>query len=244
MPAGISTSLSSYPPFTPPGISGCILWLRSDLGVGLNGSTVSRWNDFSGSSNHTTQGTVANQPTYVQNGGAKGLPYLYWPTALSGQNIWGSAMLSQPSEYFIVARTTTAAPANDAYLFNSANNTNNPFNSVIQQSGVLVLNQFGGPGGVEGPNVNVTNNVDFVIDAIGNGNSSSLALNGGAPKNIGGNMSGTGTGFTIGNVYQSGIKSWQGFIYEVVCFNRQLASGERSVLQAYFLARYNLPVTP
>ena len=39
-------------------------WIRSDLGVSLNGSTVSNWADQSGNGNHYTQASAPLQPAY------------------------------------------------------------------------------------------------------------------------------------------------------------------------------------
>jgi hypothetical protein len=41
------------------------LWLKSDRGTILNGSTVSQWNDQSGNSRHAVQATSTSQPTLV-----------------------------------------------------------------------------------------------------------------------------------------------------------------------------------
>lgn len=45
---------------------GLIMWLDADDSstIVLNGSTVSQWSDKSGSNNHATQSTAANQPAY------------------------------------------------------------------------------------------------------------------------------------------------------------------------------------
>ena len=40
----------------------------AELGITLNGSNVSQWDDQSGNGRHMTQGTAANQPEYVSNG--------------------------------------------------------------------------------------------------------------------------------------------------------------------------------
>lgn len=53
-----------------------VAWWRSDLGITLNGSTVSAWADQSGNGHHLTQGTAANQPTYNVSGGPGGKPSL------------------------------------------------------------------------------------------------------------------------------------------------------------------------
>ncbi len=53
--------------FTPDSLGGLRLWLRADNGITLNGSTVSQWNDQSGSGNHALQGTETSQPLFVPN---------------------------------------------------------------------------------------------------------------------------------------------------------------------------------
>jgi hypothetical protein len=54
--------------------SGLIVWLRSDMGITLNGSDVSSWADQSGNGNDVAQAVAANQPAYVEP--TPGLPYL------------------------------------------------------------------------------------------------------------------------------------------------------------------------
>jgi hypothetical protein len=50
--------------FAPTDISGLEAWYKSGVGVTLNGSDVSQWDDQSGNARHLTQGTAANQPLY------------------------------------------------------------------------------------------------------------------------------------------------------------------------------------
>ena len=60
--------------FRPPGIGGCILWLRADMGITLNGSDVSAWADQSGNGNDADQTTPADQPAYEASGGPNSKP--------------------------------------------------------------------------------------------------------------------------------------------------------------------------
>ena len=53
--------------WTPKDITGCVLWLRSDLGIILNGSTVSTWADQSGNGLDVSQSTDTRQPSWVSN---------------------------------------------------------------------------------------------------------------------------------------------------------------------------------
>lgn len=59
--------------FVPTQLSGCVLWLRADLGVTLDGSNnVSQWSDQSSSGNNYAQGTSGNRPAWNATGNARG----------------------------------------------------------------------------------------------------------------------------------------------------------------------------
>lgn len=53
------------PAWTPKQLPNLTQWLRSDIGITLNGATVSNWADQSGTGNDATQATGAKQPTYT-----------------------------------------------------------------------------------------------------------------------------------------------------------------------------------
>ena len=54
--------------FVPTDIAGCLLWLRSDLGITKDGSDkVSQWADQSGNSNHASQSTDSKKPIWTAN---------------------------------------------------------------------------------------------------------------------------------------------------------------------------------
>lgn len=85
-------------------------WFRSDLGVTI-GTGVSQWSDQSGRGNHVTQGTGAQQPTYVA-GVLNGKPVLRFANASSqflrnGGGITGITAGSRPC-VFVVARHTAS----------------------------------------------------------------------------------------------------------------------------------------
>lgn len=50
------------PAFVPTSISGCVLWLRGDLGVTLSGSNVASWANQAGANHSAAQGTDALRP--------------------------------------------------------------------------------------------------------------------------------------------------------------------------------------
>ncbi|MCI0533677.1 MAG: Ig-like domain-containing protein [Verrucomicrobiales bacterium] len=58
----INVTVSGTSPDSPP-IAGLGLWLKADVGVVLNGSTISQWMDQSGQGRDAAQATAASQPT-------------------------------------------------------------------------------------------------------------------------------------------------------------------------------------
>ena len=64
-PAGFGVQLQGQNYLvTPAQVPGLVGWWRADLGVTLNGSTVSAWADQSGAGNNVSQGVTGNQPTF------------------------------------------------------------------------------------------------------------------------------------------------------------------------------------
>lgn len=83
------------------GISGNVLWLRSDLGITLNGSDVSAWADQSGLARNVSQGTPSKQPAYM-TGGQSGKPFLRFTTADS-TFLRGTWTQARPVTVFLAA---------------------------------------------------------------------------------------------------------------------------------------------
>jgi len=95
-------------PFTPNSISGLYSWVRSDLGVTLNGATVSAWADQSGNGKNLTQGSAASQPTFnATDADYNNLPSL----TFDGVNdcLAGSSFNYGAFTIFMVAKVTSAA---------------------------------------------------------------------------------------------------------------------------------------
>lgn len=91
------------PAFVPTDLSGCVLWLRADLGIGLaaapNQANVATWADQSGNGHDASQATTASQPTYSPNA-VNGLP------AITGN---GSSLYMTTSAFSIGSSATMLA---------------------------------------------------------------------------------------------------------------------------------------
>jgi len=99
MGGGVSSA-----PWLPTDIAGCVLWLRSDLGITKDGSDrVSQWADQSGQNNHASQATEAKQPVWTADQ-YQGLPGLYF----DGTDDYMTHLLNMSAScsVFAIAKTT------------------------------------------------------------------------------------------------------------------------------------------
>jgi hypothetical protein len=221
--------------FIPTSLPGCVLWLRSDMGV-TTGATFT-WADQSGNANNATQATAAKQPTYVTSGGGGNRPYLSFPGAGGAHSlVTASVVANQAMEYFVAARSTSSNPAQGNYILDDGNNNN----ILDQAAGGNSLLQYDGGSVTNG--VTLTINQDFIVDSYFNGAPSQQQLNGGAAVsggNPGTNIS--ALAMTIGN-WHGLTNEWGGFIYEIVVFSRQLTTAERLLMSRYMGALYAVTV--
>jgi hypothetical protein len=88
----VSSSLPSMSGVLPTELANLENWYRSDLGITLNGSTVSAWADQSGNGRHATNGVAGRQPTYTTAAGLRGLPTLLF----DGGDILSTAAFNMP----------------------------------------------------------------------------------------------------------------------------------------------------
>lgn len=225
--------------FVPTQLSGCVLWLRSDLGITLNGSTVSAWGDQSGNANNMLQGTGANQPAYVSNV-VNGRPVLRFDGATSVMAATGVASLwPQKLTIFAIVNTTSlGAAAHEGQIVGI---------DVVHYA----LTHYQGDGRVYGYLGGSGNNVAgfeptatwMMPGLYWDGTTSANSLrnyNGSTIKQqlasvqssyvAAGNLSigGAGTGF------------WNGDMAEIVMVNRALTLSEIGRLVAYVNQRYGL----
>jgi hypothetical protein len=140
--------------------------------------------------------------------------------------------LAKPFEMFAVVRS--AYVSGNAYLvdYGSGNHC------VLYEAASKISLSDGGV--LTGPTV--TNGLDTIVDALCNGASSSLTLNGGTPV-VGdaGSVDPDATGIQIGGFRASYLTGWVGRIYEVIVCSSALSAGNRASLIKYFKNRYSIP---
>lgn len=214
-----------------------VAWYRSDLGISLNGSTVSAWADQSGHGHHMVQTTAADQPGYV--GGIAGVAGL----TISGSNQWLVTMvtnefsLAQPFEVFAVVSMSSFAGNfnavttydNTAFRFLGLSNKMQAQINTNAADLTTTFNPYG-----EGI---------FVNDVYVNSTSSFYSINAGTP--VTGDMTTynppTNT-MSVGNETVGGVnQGLNGVAYEILYIQGTMTAAQRLQLQNYFQSLYGQP---
>ena len=219
------------------GPSTVLQWVRSDLGITLNGSTVSAWADQSGNGNDYSQGTAAKQPTYNATGGANNTPYLLFDGTDdelidSGLNlpapgttptyIWAVIYQVIWTLNRVVLGHNVTDGVNDHLVFQSAATPNISLNNATtaeENAGLAVVTW----GRLEAGFTNSTS--DFL----------KLIATNVTGTNAGNNAS---TGRRIAKSANTGLGFGNLRVAELLYANRIPSAAERTSLDAYCTARY------
>ena len=221
--------------FIPTQISGCTLWLRSDLGITL-GTGVSAWADQSGNGHNVTQGTGSKQPTYNATGGPNNLPYVKGDGI--SQFLTGAWTLNQPFERFMVAIWNSPWSAGNEQM-SSGGTSSAVIYSPYRRTDVNTAGMFGGSV-ITGAFTSANFALWQMYDSQFNSGTGTLVIGGSqiATGAVGSNNPGgcslmTGTSLGAGSAPIS--------IVEVIDFNAILSSSDRANVRTYFQNRYGVP---
>lgn len=113
--------LSTPPAFTPLSISNLRTWYAANLGVTLNGATVSQWDDQSGNGNHLSQSTAANQPLFSANT-INTLPSIYFDGTNDYLKLPANITGITDTTVFVVEKLVTGGTAIQPILTNDGAN--------------------------------------------------------------------------------------------------------------------------
>lgn len=245
-------SIAQTASFTPLSINGCSLWLdaidRSSLT--LSGTTVSQWNDKSGSGLNVTQATGSLQPTY-NSASLNNLPSIRF-TAVSGSSF---------QELTTATTNLFNSISNLTYfvVFNllSASTPPNPSPFSIQNKVSFYLSGLNNAGGFPGTNVWTYNGSSFVANqntsitynqsqqtclSLATG-SQQFFTNGvlGGPQNTPFAFgSGTSLVLRIGYSGYNTNDGFNGFISEVLVYTQALTTSQRQQIEGYLAWKWGL----
>jgi len=227
--------------FVPPGLSGCVLWLRSDTGLTMNGANVSAWADLSGNGNNASQGASTRQPAFNTRQ-INGQPSLFFDPSTSGSekymNLSNSLASLSALHAFVVHRRLTATESNNAKtgfwkLGTAAGAAAMPGTdgNIYDDCGSTASHACGAPV--------VTLTTSQVYEVTSQSGSWANGLNGVAQFSTASNTVGGSSTAQIGG--NSGFGNfYNGDWAEMILFNRILATPERALVIGYLNGRYAL----
>jgi Concanavalin A-like lectin/glucanases superfamily len=239
---------SSYPSaFTPASLSGLRLWLRSDMGITLNGSTVSAWDDQSGNGNNATQGTAANQPTYQATGYPGSKPGVLFDGADDFLIADGMAAVLTGSDVPYTAYLRASVVTNADESFFSAGNSASDDPVIMVNSQATGAVRLFRRNAVDGTTIDLvttqtisTGNAHRIGD-IFTGTARTCRLDGAATSvnNTACDVpSFTVNQFTLGCLRRIATSGFLNFkLAEIVIYNRALNASEQALLESYLAER-------
>ena len=209
-------------PANPDEVSGLQLWLDASDASTLYDATVggslvdddgavARWEDKSGNANHATQGTVANQP-YRRATEINGLDVIDFDGSAHYLNL-SSAITESTLTVFTVFQRATAGIDSFA-LGGTLSSEYSPFWYNLNNTYFASV-EIGGAS---------TDTGDFVFSGVMNDTDVDLWLNGASEGATGTRSSGP---MTLQYVGENATRFHQGFMSEVVVYNRALSDEER-----------------
>ncbi len=219
-------------------LAGCSLWLRADLGITLNGTTVSAWADSSTNGNNASQGTAGRQPVYNTRQ-INGQPTLFFDATLQKYMPLANSLASlSASHAFVVHRrltNTESTLANTGFwtLGTSGLITHMPYTdgNIYDDGGGTTRYACGAP--------QVGLATAQVYEAQNQAGSWKNLLNGLAQSSSGTNTVGLSTTPVLGGNVASAI-FYYGDWAETILYNRILNATERALVINYLNGRYAL----
>jgi len=230
-----------------------LVWVRSDLSITMNGSTVSGWADMSGEGNDFAQATASAQPSLSSAvlGGRAGLSFDGSNDILDGASIYG--MLSDPADWTIFAvvgsgwswgsnvnayyaRGVLGAPAGGgSWLYIGVTSEAGPGFGVGYWDNPSSAHRISYEDSAsEGENV--------VLSFVSDSSDLTTSVNGSAGSTVAGGGPGLGSSATTlqmgkGN---ANLGFWDGAISEMLIFDGTLSGDETKQVEQYLGDRYNI----
>ena len=244
--------------------NGLQLWLKSDTGVILNGSSVSTWQDQSGNGNDAIQPNVNRQPLFVDNE-LNGKPILRFDGSNDKLGFTGSTPMTQISFFIVIKQYQgvrnpdeeipvtfggTDMTSGKQYFFVTRNpSVSDPDNRIDvgfdpTHSAEASANNIAAYDEWKNYSI-VTDQTIWNTTIRWNGNDAAIAhIGSDAPLSAPlGNSLGTGGGIGGADNVPEGTIAAKCDIAELIVYNRAVSDSERSVIATYLSTKYNIVTT-
>lgn len=216
---------------------GCVTWLDGaddDVFSYSSGTLVSQWRDKSGNDNHVSQSTTSSQPTRNRTLNSKSVVDFDG----SDDSLSSSNSLTLSSGHTMFAVTLTDAFSSDAGLISINNNLSN---GITVHTGGLVYFYYGSGGYNTTQGVNLS--TSYILTKVWTGATSGNRIS--YKNGTQGTSSGTMANSNSTGVLRLGQQTtyYNGYIAEVVIYNRELSQDEITKVHNYLQNKWNIPVS-
>ena len=215
--------------FAPSELTNVSLWLdASDSStITHNSNSISQWSDKSGNGNHAIQSTSTKQPTLVAN-----------KVVFDGTDdhiISSGLNVSQSYSFFIAGKTNNNSSGRD-YLFDGVGSTQSHRSLIALDNGGKIQMWAS-----SWANTNVnTPTSDFVLSAVFNTSSSSLALNGTSVTGLSVGSYNLTNGITIGANHVANNDFLDGNIAEFIILDETSSAEKQRKVEGYLAHKWGL----
>ncbi|NGP87819.1 DUF2341 domain-containing protein [Fodinibius halophilus] len=242
-------------------ISGLQLWLKGDAGVTLSGSDVTTWEDQSGNTRHFSSAAASNKPQYATNitslnnqsaiefdgGGdfledADGEAYINGLTEYTlffviqsdqtnvNRGFWDTEDPDNRDEVFTIRYDAAGANAGANDLIKAGILGNSPDNQLESFSDIQTTQ-----GQILSYDWKSNEEYNLVVDGVLNNPSAISSPPTGTLSNA--------TKVLVGQGAKDGAsQSWDGYIAEVILYDRFLSENERESIEDYLSEKYNISI--
>lgn len=233
--------------------SGLRLWLDADALSLNNNDPVPSWTDQSGNSNHATQDTTDFQPTFKTNV-INGKPVVQFSTN-DYLGFDGSIIANTDYTIFaVVKRTSSGASGSTSghhYFLGGSNATmNNNLHVGWSGNNTFTHRQYTNDYNMRVPTYNANDPASLYTLRHSSSLGKHTYINGGL-RGLNMNAASTGrlanlqswTGASIGRYLAGTINTrFNGWVAELIIYNRYLSETERKAVEAYIKNKYNLDI--
>lgn len=229
--------LSGATGFNPATIGNLKIWLKADKGVIYSGSNkVSRWNDQSGNGHDFIQNTGANQPNYI-----------------GGRSTLGNKPAVQfirTSSFFLTNSTySTSSTDHTAFFVLDLSSTTAVQDLFYTQTGPLVLSAISATTGRIGyydgawkEATGQTTGVQLLSYTMTTGSGGLVRKNQALIVSQTYTARAAGGTNTIGSAVDGLSQYLDGYLAEVVIFDKSLSSAERLTVDQYLINKYGIVI--
>lgn len=219
--------------------SGLQLWLRSDANVTASGGAISNWGDASGLGNDASQPVSGNRPTLVSNA-LNNLPAVNFAASQYFQIPAGMSDFSSGLSILAVVRPTSVTAGARVLDFGNGTAANNLLVQLTSSTGAaLYTYNVASPTNVTASSA-ITLNKFQLLEATDNNTGTATIFTDAVQQNQSTTMNSLLNTLRSNNYIgqaSGGGNNYIGQIVELLVYNRELTSLERTTLEGFLLTR-------